>query len=222
MTTEHAKSAAYSLAEEIANSLTHGLGALASIVGLVVLVATAVLHGNATHVTAVSIYGGSLVLLYTASTLYHSIPIPAAKKVLKVLDHSAIYVLIAGTYTPFALVSLEGPARWTLFTTIWVLAAAGILFKLFFTGRLEKLSVAIYLAMGWCVVAFADPVLAAVPTQALWLMLAGGLAYSGGVVFYLWERLRFNHAIWHLFVMSGSLLHFFAVLWFVLPPAPLV
>ncbi len=210
----------YTLAEEIANGLTHGLGALASLVGLVVLVAYAAVYGEATHVAAVSIYGGSLVLLYTASTLYHSIPIPAAKRVFKILDHSAIYVLIAGTYTPFALISLEGPDRWALFTTVWTLAALGILFKLFFTGRLEKLSVAMYLGMGWVAVAFADPVLKAIPTPALWLMFAGGMAYTLGVIFYMWNQLKFSHAIWHLFVMTGSLLHFFAVFWYVLPPAP--
>lgn len=205
-----------SAAEDLANSLTHGLGVIASIVGLVVLVALATLRGGPLEITAVSIFGASLVLLYTASTLYHSIPIPAAKRVLKVIDHSAIYVLIAGTYTPFALVLLSGSARWWLFGSIWALALAGVGFKLFTTGRFKRLSVALYLAMGWLVVGFTEPVLAAVPAAALWWMLAGGLAYTLGVVFFVWESLPFHHAIWHLFVLAGSVLHYLAVFWYVL------
>ncbi len=208
---------AYSLSEEIAHAVTHGLAAVASIVALAVMVALASLHGSALHVAAVSIYGGSLILLYTASTLYHSIPIASARRVLHVLDHAAIYVLIAGSYTPFALISLEGSTRWWLFGVIWALATAGVIFKLFFTGRFDRLSVALYLAMGWLVVIFAKPVMAAVPSGGLVLLAAGGLAYSLGALFYLWRSLRFNHAIWHLFVIAGSLLQFLAVLLYVIP-----
>lgn len=208
---------AYSLNEEIAHAVTHGLAAVASIVALAVMVALASLHGTALHVTAVSIYGGSLILLYTASTLYHSIPIDSARRVLHVLDHAAIYVLIAGSYTPFALISLEGSTRWWLFGVIWALATAGVVFKLFFTGRFDRVSVGLYLAMGWLVVIFAEPVMAAVPTGGLVLLAAGGLAYSLGAVFYLWRSLRFNHTIWHLFVIAGSLLQFLAVLFYVIP-----
>ncbi len=208
---------AYSPSEEIAHAVTHGLAAVASIVALAVMVALASLHGSVLHVIAVSIYGASLILLYTASTLYHSIPLESARRVLHVLDHAAIYVLIAGSYTPFALISLEGSTGWWLFGVIWALATAGVVFKLFFTGRFDRLSVALYLAMGWLVVIFAKPVIAAVPTGGLVLLAAGGLAYSLGAIFYLWQSLRFNHTIWHLFVIAGSVLQFLAVLLYVIP-----
>ena len=207
----------YSINEEIAHAVTHGIAAVASIVGLAVLVAYAILNGAMLHVVAVSIYGGSLILLYTASTLYHSIPIPSAKRVLHTLDHAAIYVLIAGSYTPFALISLDGATRWWLFGIIWSLAAAGVIFKLFFTGRFDKLSLALYLAMGWLVLVFAKPVLAAVPLEGLLWLAAGGLAYTAGAVFYAWRSLPWNHTIWHLCVILGSVLQFLAVLWFVIP-----
>ena len=211
---------AYSLSEEVAHAVTHGVAAVASIVALAVMVAMASVHGTALHVAAVSIYGGSLILLYTASTLYHSIPVETARRVLKTLDHAAIYVLIAGSYTPFALISLEGSTGWWLFALIWSLATAGVVFKLFFTGRFDKLSVALYLAMGWLVVLFAGPVMDAVPTGGLVLLAAGGLAYSFGTIFYLWNRLPHNHTIWHLFVVAGSALQFFAVLFYVIPAPP--
>lgn len=207
----------YSMNEEIAHAVTHGIAAVASIVGLAVLVAYAILNGQILHVVAVSIYGGSLILLYTASTLYHSIPIASAKRVLHTLDHASIYVLIAGSYTPFALIALDGATRWWLFGIVWSLAAAGVIFKLFFTGRFDKLSLVLYLAMGWLVVAFAKPVLAAVPLDGLLWLAAGGLAYTVGALFYAWRSLPWNHTIWHLFVMLGSVLQFLAVLWFVIP-----
>ena len=208
---------AYSLNEEIAHAVTHGLAAVASIVGLAVMVAYASLYGSGLDVTAVSIFGGSLILLYTSSTLYHSIPIPAAQRILHTLDHASIYVLIAGSYTPFALISLDGSIGWGLFFVIWGLALAGVVFKLFFTGRFDKLSVALYLAMGWLVVLYAKPVMAAVPTQGQILLVAGGLAYSAGAIFYVRRSMPFNHTIWHIFVMLGSLLHFLAVLLYVIP-----
>ncbi len=207
----------YSVAEEVAHAVTHGIAAVASIVALVLMVALAALHGTALHVAAVSIYGASLVLLYTSSTLYHSIPIESARKVLHTLDHAAIYVLIAGSYTPFALISLEGRTGWLLFGIIWTLAIAGVVFKLFFTGRFDKLSVVLYLAMGWLVVLFGNQVLEALPTGGVILLAAGGLSYSVGAIFYLWRSLRYNHTIWHVFVVGGSLLQFLAVLLYVIP-----
>ncbi len=207
----------YSVAEEVAHAVTHGIAAVASIVALVVMVALAALHGTALHVAAVSIYGASLVLLYTSSTLYHSIPIESARKVLHTLDHAAIYVLIAGSYTPFALISLEGRTGWWLFGIIWALAAAGVVFKLFFTGRFDKMSVVLYLAMGWLVVLFGKQVLEALPTGGVILLAAGGLSYSVGAIFYLWRSLRYNHTIWHVFVVGGSVLQFLAVLLYVIP-----
>lgn len=207
----------YSIGEEIAHSVTHGLGVLASIVGLCVLVAFAALDGGAVEIAASAVFGGTLILLYTASTLYHSIPLPATKSVLRVIDHASIYLLIAGTYTPFTLITLAGPWGWSLFATVWTLAAVGVAFKLFYTGRFEKLSLLIYIAMGWCGVVAASPLLEALATPGLWLLVAGGLAYTGGVAFYVMEGLRYHHAIWHLFVLAGSVLHYFAVLFYVLP-----
>ncbi|MEC9364309.1 MAG: PAQR family membrane homeostasis protein TrhA [Sinimarinibacterium flocculans] len=213
----HVPDKLYSLGEEIAHASTHGLGVVLSIVGLTVLVARASLYGDAWHITAVSIFGATLVLMYTASTLYHSIPLPRTKRVLRVIDHSLIYFLIAGTYTPFTLVTLHGPWGWSLFGVTWGLAIAGVGFKILATGKFEKLSLAIYLGMGWCAIAAVKPLLQNLETGGLILMLAGGLVYSGGVAFYVWEKLRYHHAIWHLFVLAGSILHFFAVLFYVVP-----
>lgn len=207
----------YSLAERIGHALSHGLGFVASIVGLAVLVGYASARGDALHVTAVSIFAGSAILLYAASTLYHSLPIPGAEDYLHMLDHAAIYLLIAGTYTPFALVTLGGATGWWLFGIIWTLALIGVIFKLFYTGRFDKLSVGLYLAMGWLVVFFAKPVLRALPEGGLALLAAGGVAYSVGAGFYLWRSLPYNHVIWHGFVLLGTTLHFLAVLFYVIP-----
>jgi len=159
------------------------------------------------------------VLLFLCSTLYHSVPHARSKAVLKRLDHCAIYLLIAGTYTPFTLVTLHGVWGWSLFAFTWGLAIVGVLFKLVATGRYEKLSVSVYLLMGWCVLAAIKPLYHALPTGGLLLLLAGGLSYSGGVAFYTWQSLRYHHAIWHVFVLAGSMLHFFAVLVYVIPSA---
>ncbi|HEY0975440.1 MAG TPA: hemolysin III family protein [Solimonas sp.] len=210
----------YTLGEEVAHAITHGLGVVLSIAGLAVLVARASLYGDAWHIVAVSIFGATLVLMYTASTLYHSIPLPRAKHVLRVIDHSLIYFLIAGTYTPFTLVTLRGPWGWSLFGLTWGLAIAGVIFKIFATGRFEKVSLAIYLGMGWCAIAAIQPLLQNLEPGGLALMLAGGLSYSGGVAFYVWRRLRYHHAIWHLFVLIGSVLHYFAILFYVVPGPP--
>lgn len=213
----HVPDKLYSIGEEIAHASTHGLGIVLSIIGLTVLVARATLYGDAIHIVAVSVFGATMVLMYTASTLYHSIPLPRAKRVLRVIDHSLIYFLIAGTYTPFTLITLNGPWGWSLFTFTWGLALAGVGFKIFATGRFEKLSLAIYLGMGWCAVAAIKPLWHNLEAGGIALMVAGGVIYSGGVAFYTWERLRYHHAIWHLFVLGGTVLHFFAVLLYVVP-----
>jgi hemolysin III len=202
---------AKSLREEVANAVTHGTGLVLSVGAAPVLVALGVIYGTALHVVAYAIYGATLVLLYAASTLYHAFQRPRVKQALRVLDHAAIYLLIAGTYTPVTLVSLE--ARWglTLFGVVWALALAGCVFKVFFTGQFERTSTALYLAMGWVVVLAVGPVLEALPGAAFAWLLAGGLCYSGGVVFYAWERLPYNHAVWHLFVLAGSVCHFVAI-----------
>jgi hemolysin III len=212
----------YTLGEEIAHSVTHGIGVLLSIAGLAVLVAFAALRGDAWHIVGCSIFGATLVLAYTASTVYHAIPgtFQRAKKVLRVLDHAAIYLLIAGTYTPFTLVNLRGPWGWTLFGVVWGMAVAGIVFKATLIGRLRVLSVAFYVVMGWLVLIAARPLGRAVGLGGLVLLIAGGVVYTLGVAFYAWKRLPYHHAIWHGFVLAGSTLHFFAVLFYVVPQAP--
>jgi hemolysin III len=207
----------YNIGEEIANSITHGLGIVLAITGLVVLVCFASLFGNVWHIVSCSIFGATLILLYTASTVYHSIPLPRAKRVLQVIDHSAIFLLIAGTYTPFTLVNLRGPWGWTLFGLVWALAISGVIIQATPLRRWHVISLLLYLGMGWMIVAAAQPLLHHVSAPGLALLLGGGIAYTGGVVFYLWRRLPFHHAIWHLFVLTGSVLHFFAILFSVIP-----
>ena len=206
-------------AAELANSVTHGLGAVLSVLALVLLVVLAALHGTARHVVGSAIFGATLVLLYTMSTLYHALRNPRAKRVFKILDHSAIYLLIAGTYTPFCLATLRGGWGWSLFGVVWGLAAAGVAFKTVFTGRFELLSTAVYLAMGWMVMVAAVPLWRALPAPGMAWLLAGGACYTAGVGFYAWRRLRFHHAVWHLFVLGGSLCHVVAVLGSVIPAA---
>ena len=214
---EQGREKLYTLGEEIAHALTHGLGVVLAIIGLTVMVARATLYGDHWHVIAASVFGATLVLMYTASTLYHSIPLPRAKRVLRIIDHSTIYLLIAGTYTPLTLVTLHGTWGWSLFAVTWGLALVGVIFKAFATGRFERVSLAIYLGMGWCVVVAIKPLWRTLDLGGLILLALGGLAYTGGVAFYLWERLRYHHAIWHGFVLAGSVLQYFAVLFYVIP-----
>lgn len=210
----------YSVGEEIAHASTHGFGVVLAIIGLVALVARATLYGDSWHIFTAAVFGSTLVMMYAASTLYHSIPLPRARRVLRVIDHSMIYFLIAGSYTPFTLITLKGPWGWGLFTFVWALALFGVVFKIYATGKYEKLSLALYLAMGWAAIVAIKPLMQSLPNDGLILMLAGGLTYSGGVVFYTWQRLRYHHAIWHLFVLGGSTLHYFAVFYYVLPGPP--
>ncbi len=209
----------YSRGEEIANSITHGVAIALSIAGLAVMTAFASLLGNAWHIVSVSIYGATQILLYTASTLYHSIPLPRAKAYLRVLDHSAIFLLIAGTYTPFTLVNLRGPWGWSILGLVWGIAILGITLQGILIRQKSFVNAFIYIAMGWIVVIGVKPLLNSVPLGGLLLLLAGGLAYSFGVIFYIWKRLPYNHAIWHGFVMLGSIFHYFAVLFYVIPLA---
>ncbi len=205
--------------EEIANSITHGIGIVLAIAGLGVLTASAGIHGNAWHMVGVSVFGGMLILMYTASTLYHSVRNPRAKTILQVLDHCTIFLLIAGTYTPFTLVTLRGPWGWSLFGVIWGLAVLGIVFELTPLRRYRAVSMGLYLAMGWALVAAIKPMVAGIAPGGLMLLLAGGLSYTAGISFYVLRKLRYHHAIWHLFVLAGSTLHFFAVLFYVIPIA---
>ena len=198
--------------EERASALTHGVGALAALAGGAVLVALASLHGDGWQLAAAIVFSVSLLLLYSASTLYHAVQQPRAKSALKVLDHCAIYLLIAGTYTPFTLVALRGDVGRNLFVAIWSLAAAGIAFKLFFTGRFKLLSTAIYIAMGWLVLVAIQPVMQALDAWTFGWLLAGGAFYTLGTVFYHRPSMRYSHAVWHLFVVAGSVCHYIAVL----------
>jgi len=201
----------YTLKEEIVNSVTHGIGAILSVIGLIVLLAMAITYGDVWRVISLSIYGTSLFVLYLASTLYHMVQHRRAKRVLRVFDHAAIYLLIAGTYTPFLLVVLNGVLGWVLFAVIWGMAVLGVVYKVFFLDRYVVAETVGYLVMGWlCVVALPEMV-PLLSTQALWGLVLGGLVYSLGVIFYARPQKRYSHGVWHLFVLGGSALHYFAV-----------
>lgn len=205
-------------AEELANSLTHGVGLALSVAGLIVLVVLAAMRGSAWRIASCAVYGSTLICLYTASTLYHGIRSRRLKRVLKICDHSAIYLLIAGTYTPFLLVNLRGSWGWSLFAVIWGLAMAGILFKVWFVEHFSVLSTMLYLLMGWLALVAVKPMLLSVPQSGVLWLLAGGVLYTVGVVFYAWKRIPYSHAIWHGFVIAGSTCHYFAVLCSVILP----
>jgi hemolysin III len=209
----------YSFGDELASSVIHGIGIVLSIAGLATLVAFAALHGNALAVVACAVFGTSLVLLYTASTLYHSISVAAAKPALRAFDHIAIYVLIAGTYTPFTLIVLPGPWGWSLFAAVWTLALSGSALKLGLLKRYHKLAVLLYVGMGWIGMIAFKPLSEHLQTGGMLLLIGGGVAYTLGVPFYLWRRLPYHHALWHVFVLAGSVLHFLAVLLYVIPDA---
>ena len=212
--------ARYSPGEELANALTHALGIVLSAIGLVVLIVAAGLaSANGIAIVSCAVYGASLIALYTASTLYHSARLPASKHLLRTLDHLAIFLLIAGTYTPFVLIVLHGAWSWSLFGVIWSLAALGVVFELTALRRFRAAMVALYIAMGWVGLIAIEPLVAALPATGLWLLFSGGVSYTFGVVFYQWRSLRYHHAVWHLFVLGGSVLQYFAVLWYVLPLA---
>lgn len=202
----------YSFGEEVANSVIHGLGALFSIVGLTVLLVLATQIGSTAHVVSYAVYGSSLIFLYLASTLYHALPHKTAKKVFKTLDHIGIYLLIAGTYTPFLAINLQGPRASQMLILIWLLALAGVIFKLFFTGRFRLLSTGLYIAMGWLIVFAYRPLASNLTPDIMGWMLAGGLFYTGGTGAYLLKNIRYHHAIWHAFVIMGSICHYVAVI----------
>ena len=210
---------AWSFGEELAHSVTHGVGWIASLAGLVVLMGVAVRTGDPWRIGACAVYAATLVLLYAASTLYHALSGTRARRVFHILDHSAIFLLIAGTYTPFALVTLRGPWGWTIFSIVWSLAVAGVTIKAVFGPRWPILSTSIYIELGWTVVVAAKPLLLLAPTGAIAWLAAGGIFYTGGVVFYAWTRLRYSHAVWHLFVLAGSICHYVAILRYIALPA---
>lgn len=203
--------------EELINSVTHGVGIALGIAGTVVLVVLAAMYGTAWHIVGCSVYGATLILMFLASTLYHSFHAPRVKHVLNILDHAAIYLLIAGTYTPFTLNNLRGAWGWALFGIVWGLALCGIIYKAFCVGKFPLLSTLLYIAMGWIVIVAVKPLVQVLPPAALALLFGGGICYTVGVVFYVWRALPYNHAIWHLFVLGGGALQYVAVLLFVIP-----
>ncbi len=207
----------YTRGEEIANWVTHGVGLVASIAGLTLLIVDSSLRGNAWHVVSFTVFGLTLLTLYTVSTIYHAQRHERRKLLFRKLDHAAIFLLIAGTYTPFLLTHLRGPWGWSLFGVVWGLCGAGAVFQLFFGERYRLVSTLAYVFVGWLIVVAFEPMIEHVPHGSLWLLLAGGLCYTGGVVFYLWRRLRYHHAVWHTFVLGGSTCHYLAVLLFLLP-----
>lgn len=206
------------LRDELASALTHGLGAIAALAAGAVLITLAALFGDGWQLGTAIVFSVTLLLLYVASTLYHAIQHPTAKARLQIFDHCAIYLLIAGTYTPFTLISLRGPWGWGLFAAIWSLAVAGVVFKLFYTGRFRLLSTIIYIAMGWLVIVAIEPLLRSLDGWTLGWLLAGGVFYTLGTYFYQRDSVRYFHAIWHLFVLMGSVSHFIAVTEQVLRP----
>ena len=203
--------------DEVASAWTHGVGAAAALAGGAVLITLAAMRGDGWQLGAAIVFGVSMLLLYLASTLYHAIRHPVAKGRLKVFDHCAIYLLIAGTYTPFTLIGLRGPWGWSLFAAIWTLALAGVVFKLFYTGRFKRLSTLIYVAMGWLVLVAIKPVMASLDGWTFGWLIAGGVFYTLGTFFYHRESLPYSHAIWHLFCIAGSVCHYAAVMAQVVP-----
>jgi len=207
----------YESKEEKLNVITHGLGLLLSIAALVLLVIYASKYGTVWHITSFAIFGASLIVLYAASTLYHYAKNPSLRFKLNILDHSAIYVLIAGTYTPFCLVVLKGWVGWTIFGVSWGLALIGIIFKIFYIGKYDRISTIAYVLMGWVIIFAIKPLINEFPVKGLIWLLAGGLAYSIGAILYSRKSIRYNHAIFHVFVLIGSFCHFMAVFFYVLP-----
>jgi len=203
--------------EEIANTLTHGAGLLGSLAALAIMVWKAATYGDGWAVASCAIFGGTLVILYLASTLYHGVRDPHLKQLCRVLDHSAIYLLIAGSYAPFALVTLRDHAGWLLFGIVWGIAFLGILLKLRKQNRRRDVGLVLYLVMGWMAVFAIQPLLELIPTAGIVWLIAGGLTYTGGIVFYVFDKKKFFHTVWHLFVMGGSFCHVMAVMFYVLP-----
>src|SRR5215213_436005 len=200
--------------EEVANSISHGLGLLLAIAAVPILILAAMKAGSAHSLVGVSVFGGTMILLYLASTLYHSLTHEAAKQLFRLFDHTAIFLLFAGTYTPFSLGVLRGPWGWSLLAAVWTLAIVGICLKIRKRTRHSPICIALYVIMGWLAIVAVKPILLLVPVPGILLILAGGLAYTGGLAFFAAHRIRYNHFIWHLFVIAGTACHFFAVLWY--------
>jgi hemolysin III len=209
---EMAETHTFTKGEEIANAITHGIGVFLSIAGLVLLIVFSAFNGTALHVVSFTIFGSSMVILYTSSTLVHALPKGKAKDLFEIFDHSSIYLFIAGTYTPFTLLVIKGSLGWTMFGVIWGLAVAGIIFKAFYVKKFLVTSTILYLLMGWMVVLGWNGITENVAYGGIVLLVAGGLCYTVGTIFYMWRGFKFHHLVWHLFVLAGSICHFFCVL----------
>ncbi|WP_117168705.1 PAQR family membrane homeostasis protein TrhA [Paraliobacillus sediminis] len=207
----------FSKGEEIANAITHGIGVVLSIAALVILIVFSSLEGNAWHIVSFTLFGITMVLLYTSSTLLHSLPEGKAKDIFEILDHSSIYFFIAGSYTPFLFVVVQGKLGWTLFGIVWGLAIGGTIFKVYFVKRFLVISTVLYVVMGWLIVFTWRPLMEELAPNGIILLVIGGLLYTLGATFYVWRGFKFHHALWHLFVLAGSVMIFFCVLWYVLP-----
>ncbi|OEH93136.1 PAQR family membrane homeostasis protein TrhA [Bacillus solimangrovi] len=203
--------------EEIANAITHGIGTLLSIAALVLLVVFSALNGTAWHIVTFSIYGATMLILYLSSTMLHSFPKGKAKSFFEICDHASIYLFIAGTYTPITLIVIQGSLGWVLFGTVWALAIGGVVFKVFFVKKFNTISTLLYIVMGWLVVFGFNKLLTTLPPMGIVFLVIGGVLYTLGTIFYLWRAFPYHHAVWHLFVLAGSIFHFFAVLLYVLP-----
>lgn len=203
----------YSRREEVINAITHGLGVVFSIVALTLLIVFASLKGTAWHIVSFTIFGVTMLLLYTSSTLVHAFPEGKVKDLFETFDHSSIYLFIAGTYTPILLTELRGPLGWTLFGVVWAMAAGGVVFKAFFTKKFLFLSTLGYIAMGWLIVFAWEPLMLSLNANSLRLLVIGGVAYTLGSIFYVWRAFPYHHAVWHLFVLAGSAAHFAAILY---------
>ncbi|MBM6382685.1 MAG: hemolysin III family protein [Paenibacillus sp.] len=207
----------YSRREEVANAVTHGIGAALSVAALVLLIVFSSMKGTAWHVVSFTIYGITMLLLYMSSTLVHAWKDGKMKDLFEIFDHSSIYLFIAGSYTPLLFIAVRGTLGWTLFGVIWGIALFGVIFKAFFTKRFLFMSTIFYIAMGWLIVIAWQPLMAVIPTGGIVLLVAGGLMYTLGTLFYVWRGFPYHHAIWHLFVLAGSILHFFMVLLYLTP-----
>lgn len=207
----------YTRNEEISNAITHGIGALLSIAALVILIVFAAIKGTALHVVSFTIYGSSMLLLYVASTLVHSFPEGKAKRVFESLDHSCIYIFISGTYTPILFHIVQGTLGWVLFGVVWGITIFGVAFKSMFANRFLFTSTILYIVMGWCIVFAWKPLTANLAPGGVTLLVIGGILYTVGTIFYMWRSFPYHHAVWHLFVLGGSITHFFAIILYVLP-----
>lgn len=207
----------FSKGEEIANAITHGVGAVLSIPALVLLIVFSSLYGSAWHIVSFTIFGITMLLLYFSSTMVHALPVGKAKDLFEVFDHASIYLFIAGTYTPLLFIVVQGTLGWTLFGIVWGIATIGIVFKVFFVKKFLFLSTIFYILMGWLVIFAIRPIIMTLPQAGTVLLVSGGIFYTLGTVFYMWRGFKYHHAIWHLFVLIGTALHFFLILFYVLP-----